>query len=94
MLQADLDLLWDLADGQALMHRTWDGETLLFNDLSGDTHLLDAHALAVLLALQGGTQTETTLCMAAGLSADAEGRAELAELLADLEILSLIQAVC
>lgn len=94
MSQADLDVLWRLADGQALVHRTWDGETLLFNDLSGDTHLLDAGALAVLLALQAGTRTETALCAAAGLDADAAGRAQLAALLADLEVLSLIQTVC
>lgn len=94
MSQADLDVLWRLADGQALVHRTWDGETLLFNDISGDTHLLDARALAVLLALQAGTQTEIALCAAAGLDADATGRAQLAGMLADLEVLSLIQSVC
>jgi PqqD family protein of HPr-rel-A system len=92
--RADLDVLWRLADGQALVHRTWDGETLLFNDLSGDTHLLDASALAVLLALREGMQAESALCVAAGLDADAAGRAQLGALLADLEVLSLIQAVC
>jgi PqqD family protein of HPr-rel-A system len=95
--QADLDVLWRLAPGQALVHRSWDGETLLFNDLSGDTHLLDGNAMAVLLALQGGPLHESALSGAVGASGypgTPEGRDALANLLADLEILSLIQALC
>ncbi len=92
MSTPELDILWRLAPGQGLLHRAWSNETLLFNDLSGDTHLLDASAMAVLLALQAGPQGESALLDAAGLSGGPDGAERLAALLADLEILSLIQA--
>jgi PqqD family protein of HPr-rel-A system len=47
-------LSWQLSPGQRLDYRQWDQEAVLFNDLSGDTHLLGADALALLLAIQGG----------------------------------------
>jgi PqqD family protein of HPr-rel-A system len=44
--------IWRLAPGQRLEYRCWDGECLLYNDLSGDTHLLDEFAIALLEQLQ------------------------------------------
>jgi len=38
--------------GQALTRREWDGEAVLFNDLTGATHLLSGTALRVLKRLQ------------------------------------------
>lgn len=46
--------IWQLRPGQALAYRDWDGEFVLYNDLSGDTHLLDDAAIELLLALQRG----------------------------------------
>jgi PqqD family protein of HPr-rel-A system len=52
---------WSLRPGQTLQHRHWDGETVLYNDLSGDTHLLGDAALVLLLALQDGPATRQAL---------------------------------
>ncbi|MGJ9418441.1 HPr-rel-A system PqqD family peptide chaperone [Massilia sp. CMS3.1] len=53
--------IWRLAPGQRLLHRCWDGECVLYNDLSGDTHLLDEFALALLHHLQAGPQPASRL---------------------------------
>ena len=44
--------MWRLTPGQALAGREWDGEAVLYNDLSGSTHLLDGAALDLLHALR------------------------------------------
>nr|WP_166857615.1 HPr-rel-A system PqqD family peptide chaperone [Telluria antibiotica] len=41
-----------MTPGQALACREWDGEAVLYNDLSGSTHLLDGAALDLLHALR------------------------------------------
>ncbi|WP_036171771.1 HPr-rel-A system PqqD family peptide chaperone [Massilia sp. 9096] len=52
---------WSLRPGQTLQHRQWDGEYVLYNDLSGDTHLLDDAAVVLLQALRGGPATHAAL---------------------------------
>ncbi|GGY25447.1 HPr-rel-A system PqqD family peptide chaperone [Pseudoduganella albidiflava] len=71
---------WRLVPGQALLHRGWDGAFVLYNDLSGDTHLLSEEAMALLLALRDGDVTPEELAAL-----------ELAELLATLRRLDLIE---
>lgn len=44
--------MWRLMPGQGLTCREWDGEAVLYNDLSGNTHLLDGAALDLLQALR------------------------------------------
>jgi PqqD family protein of HPr-rel-A system len=86
---------WRLTPGQQLRRRQWDGECVLYNDLSGDTHLLGADALELLLALLAGPADASALArrlLAAGL--DADEPAEVDALLADLEGLALVEAVC
>ena len=86
---------WRLSPGQQLRRRQWDGECVLYNDLSGDTHLLGADALELLLALRAGPADTGDLgrrLLAAGL--DAGEPAEVAALLEDLERLALVEAVC
>lgn len=46
--------MWKLCQGQALRHRQWGTGCVLYNDLSGATHRLDAIAMIVLLALRHG----------------------------------------
>ncbi|MEV4783177.1 HPr-rel-A system PqqD family peptide chaperone [Burkholderia sp. LMU1-1-1.1] len=85
---------WRLSAGQQLRRRQWDGECVLYNDLSGDTHLLGADALELLLALQAGPADTGALerrLLAAGLAAADDGAATLLE---DLERLALVEAVC
>lgn len=80
--------MWRLAPGQMLAHRGWDGEYVLYNDLSGDTHLLAAPALRLLQALHQCPRSEAAL--AAALP-ELEGEAALQAMLAGLEELSLIE---
>lgn len=44
--------MWCLRPGQTLRHWQWDDEYVLYNDLSGDTHLLDDAAIEILLLLK------------------------------------------
>jgi PqqD family protein of HPr-rel-A system len=79
------DPVWRLAPGQALRRHGWDGEHLVYNDISGNTHLLTEAALALLLALQQQARPQTAL--STGMP-DADA---VESLLADLEALSLIE---
>lgn len=45
---------WRIAPGQQLAARGWNDEFVLYNDLSGDTHLLDGDSTALLAHLQAG----------------------------------------
>ena len=89
--------IWRLASGQRLQYRCWDGECVLYNDLSGDTHLLDEFALALLEQLQRAPQAAAQLAAAFGLDPDAAGvdaahdAAVLADVLADLAALHLVE---
>jgi len=81
--------MWRLSPGQQLRHRVWDRECALYNDLSGDTHVLGSDALAVLLALRAGAAGLPALALVLRRTAD---DAALTRLLADLERLALIEA--
>lgn len=43
---------WRIVPGQSLRSRSWDGQSVLYNDISGATHLLDDVTLDLLHALQ------------------------------------------
>lgn len=43
---------WRLAPGQQLANWGWDDEFVVYNNLSGDTHLLDADSMALLEQLR------------------------------------------
>ena len=87
--------MWRLIDGQTLQQRRWGDETVLYNDLSGDTHLLGATAICLLQALQASAHDEATLValVCAQLQVDADDTVvhETALLLASLCTLSLIE---
>jgi PqqD family protein of HPr-rel-A system len=86
--------MWRLKPGQALRRRAWDGEHLLYNDLSGDTHLLAEPAIALLLALQQQARPQAALALLPGLPEHADAAADALEaLLADLEALSLVECI-
>lgn len=90
---------WRLAPGQRLQYRCWDGECVLYNDLSGDTHLLDEFALALLEQLQRAPQAAADLAAAFGLESDSDMHlaghkdAVLDEVLADLAALHLVDVI-
>lgn len=57
---------WRLAPGQLLQRHSWEGEHVVFNNLSGDTHLLDEEALGLLLDLLDGPIDRAELDEGAG----------------------------
>jgi len=81
--------MWRVTPGQRLRHAEWDDEAVVFNNLSGDTHLLGADALHILRTLQAGPAGEAAL--AAGFGDDADSGAALAAILGQLEALALIE---
>jgi PqqD family protein of HPr-rel-A system len=95
--------IWRLAPGQRLLYRCWDGECVLYNDLSGDIHLLDECALALLEQVQRAPQAAAQLAAAFGLAPDSDlaagtdaphaDAAVLHDMLADLAALHLVEAI-
>jgi PqqD family protein of HPr-rel-A system len=79
--------MYRLTPGQLLRRREWDGEVVLYNDLSGDTHLLNGDATALLLALQDGPLPAPELAALLG----AADPGDLEPLLDDLAELALIE---
>jgi len=76
---------WRLRPGQTLQYRGWDEEYVLYNDLSGDTHLLGDAAIEVLLTLNKGPASRQALV------AMLETQFELDTLEADAETAALLQ---
>jgi PqqD family protein of HPr-rel-A system len=85
---------WQLARGQQLHYHTWDhAEFVLYNDLSGDTHLLDADSIDLLRRLQAGAADTAALALA--FQSDAEETAALEALLHELAKQALVEpATC
>jgi PqqD family protein of HPr-rel-A system len=85
-------VIWQVHPGQRLQHRLWDDEYVVFNDLSGDTHLLDASAMDVLLSLNAGPMQADQLNALLGCESalDQEERDAIAHTLARLQALHLI----
>jgi PqqD family protein of HPr-rel-A system len=86
--------MWRVVPGQSLVFREWDGEAVLYNDLSGSTHLLDGAAIDVLHALRRHPADAATL--AAGLAGHFEADADelsvmIEDMLAGLATLDLVE---
>ncbi|MBJ7312441.1 HPr-rel-A system PqqD family peptide chaperone [Rugamonas sp. CCM 8940] len=93
--------MWRMSVGQLAASRHWDDEFVVYNNLSGDTHLLGADAMLVLQRLQQGEADEAALLAllrdsaapttaAAPAAGHAELATELAQMLDDLRRLALI----
>lgn len=81
---------WRLSAGQQLQCHRWDDdEIVLYNDLAGDTHLLDRDALDVLHLLRDAPDSADGL--AARLALDQDQAAILHALLDTLRKLALIE---
>jgi PqqD family protein of HPr-rel-A system len=74
-----------MSAGQLAASRHWDGEFVVYNNLSGDTHLLGADAMLVLRRLQQGEADTAALLAALHEGADAPLAASRAALAAELE---------
>lgn len=87
---------WQLMRGQSLVYRCWDDEAVLYNDLSGATHLLGPAALCVLEALRPGPAVVAALAASLQNEFDVDQDSlagELDALLGELARLSLIKPV-
>lgn len=86
--------MWRVIPGQLLVYRCWDDEAVLYNDLSGATHLLGPAALCVLEALRSGPAPNAALGAALLAEFDIDDSLlsdELAGLLDSLARLDLIE---
>jgi PqqD family protein of HPr-rel-A system len=87
--------MWRVVPGQSLAFREWDGEAVLYNDLSGSTHLLDAGAIDVLQALlRHGPADAASLAAALAGQFDADPdtlTATIGHMLAGLAGLDLVE---
>lgn len=86
---------WRVTPGQLLTHRGWQDEFVLYNNLSGDTHLIDGDTLALLTQLHQRPADTDALSQELGGDLPAEDRAALPAtldaILADLERLYLVE---
>lgn len=88
--------LWQIASGQKLAAWGWDDEFVLYNNLSGDTHLLDADSMALLASLQRAPASLDALVAQLSVGVEPDDLAALPEtmatLLAQLKKLYLVQS--
>jgi PqqD family protein of HPr-rel-A system len=86
---------WRAISTQAVYLRSWDDEFVIYNRLSGDTHLLGAAAGHILTALQRAPSDETSLTESLCKSLHAEPSPDMSlqiqAVLADLHKLALIE---
>ena len=86
--------MWRVIPGQALVYRCWDDDAVLYNDLTGATHLLGPAALCVLDTLRAAPADTSALSRAilAEFDVDADLLAEeLSSVLDSLVRLDLIE---
>lgn len=77
--------------GQLLRSRQWGDEYVIYNDLSGDTHLVDDVAMEILLNLQAASRNPAGVEFPGQSTCDMPGA--LDDLLASLASISLIERV-
>jgi PqqD family protein of HPr-rel-A system len=84
--------MWRLMPGLALRYRTWDNETyVLYNNLSGDTHLTDAAAIEVLELLRSAPGATPALAAALQLDDSGDSLDQLTALLGELQGQALVE---
>jgi PqqD family protein of HPr-rel-A system len=92
-------LRWRTVPTDAIVLREWDGECVVRNERSGNTHLLGALAggvLQVLLAVDDGLSVAAIAAQLGELSAeaaDSDGCAAIEEVLAEFQRLQLAEPV-
>ncbi len=87
-------MMWRTSSDQVLHYRAWEDEVIVYNALSGDTHLLGLAAAQTLSTLQKlPVNIQDLVQKLASLwqaEPDEQMQQEVAEILADLTSLSLI----
>jgi PqqD family protein of HPr-rel-A system len=90
------NIKWRVISDQALHFRSWGDEFIVYNCLSGDTHLLGSAAAQILLRLQQAPSDVISLAESLTSLSQTEMMGEplepqLVNLLADLNVLALIE---
>lgn len=89
--------MWRVIPGQELHYREWEDEFVLYNNLSGDTHLLGFGAIHILLTLKQSDADDNALiesmCECLDADRDEEIESQVNSLLRDLGVLALIERV-
>lgn len=87
--------VWGITPGCKLFWRSWDGEHIVYNSGSGDTHLLDSLAAEALRRLERAPATPAELESWAAADVEADSVPEIpgyiARLLGQLHALGLIE---
>jgi PqqD family protein of HPr-rel-A system len=88
---------WRVISNDALHFRSWDDEVVVYNSLSGDTHLLGSTAAQILLNLQEAPSDAASLAESLApffqIAPGADLPLQIGELLADLNALALIERI-
>lgn len=90
---------WRALPDPALHVRSWDDEFVVYNSLSGDTHLLGSAAAHILLKLQQAPSDAIVLAeslapqLQAGMEMENELVDQITRLLEDLHTLALVEPI-
>ena len=89
---------WRIAGGERLQRRYWDGDYVVFNPLSGQTHLLDIVTGKVLMLIMSGSSSATEFRseISTFLEVDDDNRLSksISDILSRLEEAGLIEPLC
>ncbi len=89
---------WRIAGGERLQWRYWDGDYVVFNPLSGQTHLLDIVTGKVLMLIMSGSSSATEFRseISTFLEVDDDNRLSksISDILSRLEEAGLIEPLC
>jgi PqqD family protein of HPr-rel-A system len=94
-----MNMQWRALPDSALHVRSWEDEFVVYNSLSGDTHLLGSAAAQILLKLQQAPSDAVALAQSLAtqlqseIEMDQELAAQITLLLTDLHTLALIEPV-
>jgi PqqD family protein of HPr-rel-A system len=61
LIASPITMQWRLIDDNALQFRAWNGEFVVYNVLSGDTHVLEMPAAEILQLLQQGPMDPSSM---------------------------------
>jgi PqqD family protein of HPr-rel-A system len=80
----DIGKIWKIRHGSALLWRSWDDEFLVFDTVSGDTHLLDRVSGEALRSLESFPSSIAALSHRLGSTLELEPNQDLAGHIANL----------
>ena len=88
-------ILWEIEGKARFLFRHWADECAVYDNVTGDTHLLEPVGVEVLLALQHASASAESLCKRVASRFETEPNAEfssmLESVLIDFERLALIR---